>query len=106
MSRVNEKIRDLRVALGVSQEYVSKFVGISRSAVAQIERGGRKVSADELGRFCELFGVSADYIVGKEADPVGQTVFARSFSELSVADQREVMNLISFKRAMASQLGE
>jgi transcriptional regulator with XRE-family HTH domain len=103
MRKTYEKLRDAREKLGFSQEYVARCLGISRSAVTQIELGNRKVSSDELAAFCRLYHLSADYLTGVEQLPSNQLVFARSFSELSNEDQQEIINLIAFKREMATR---
>ena len=58
MSELNTQLRNLRVESGMSQSEVSHQVGLSRSAVTQIELGRREISAQELGRFAEVFGRS------------------------------------------------
>jgi transcriptional regulator with XRE-family HTH domain len=50
-----ERIRRLRLDAGYSQAEVADRVGLSRSAVTQIERGHRTVSVDELVRFASAF---------------------------------------------------
>ena len=45
---LNRRLRNLRLAAGMSQSDVGKDVGLSRSAVTQIELGNRDLSADEL----------------------------------------------------------
>lgn len=106
MRKTYEKLRDAREKLGYSQEYVARCLGISRSAVTQIELGNRKVSSDELAAFCGLYHLSADYLTGVEQLPSNQLVFAGGFSELSDEDQQEIINLIAFKREMAARQGQ
>lgn len=103
MKTISEKLRDVRMRLGYSQEYVSKSLNLGRSAVSQIELGNRKVTAEELTGFCSLYHVSADYLLGSEAVSTKQTIFARGFDELTENDQQEIINLIAFKKAMANQ---
>lgn len=50
-----ERIRRLRVGAGYSQAEVADRVGLSRTAVTQIERGNRAVSVEELVRFASAF---------------------------------------------------
>ena len=103
MKATSAKLRELRTALGLSQEYVAHAIGSSRSAVAMIERGGRQDSSDEIAGFARLYQVSADYLVGNEMAVDSQAVFARGFGELSDNDQQEILNLIAFKRSLASR---
>lgn len=100
MNNVADKLREARQKLGFSQEYVSECVGLSRSAVTQIELGNRKVTTEEAALFCKLYHISADYLLETSAPENRQTVFARGFDELNEADQREILNLIAFKKAM------
>lgn len=65
---VGRKIKQLREEAGISQEDLSKKAGISRTALVQIEKGKRKVCADELKKFSEIFEVSADTLLGVEEE--------------------------------------
>ena len=100
MKNIADKLRDARVNLGFSQDYVAKCVGLSRSAVTQIELGNRKINADEITQFCKLYHLSADYLLDSGYSETKQTVFARGFEELNENDQQEILNLIAFKKAM------
>jgi len=64
MSGAGKRIRELRLEQGLSQERVAEILGITRSAVSEIERGTRKISADEIVKLAEAFNVSTDYILG------------------------------------------
>ena len=58
MDSVHERIRELRIQLHLSQEYVAKYLGIDRVAYEQIEKGNCILSADDVNRLNILFGVS------------------------------------------------
>ena len=104
MKSIYEKLRTARVELGFSQGYVAECLGIGRSTMTQIELGNRKISADELEKFCKLYHLSADYLLNSEvADNPKTAVFARGFDELSENDQQEILNLIALKKAMANR---
>lgn len=68
-----------------------------------MENGKRKVTAEDVSKLSELFGVTVDAILSdnKMSRPV--TVFARSFEKLDENDQAEIMNLIKFKEEMKMQ---
>lgn len=100
MQTLNERIKKARKDLHLSQDYVAKFLGISRIAVVEIESNRRKVSAEELGKFSELFRIPADELLtGKNIEAPVQ-MFARRFGSLDETDQQEILNLIEFKRMM------
>jgi transcriptional regulator with XRE-family HTH domain len=55
MNELSRRLRQLRIESGMSQSEVGRQVGLSRSAVTQIESGNRDVTADEVVRFSTLF---------------------------------------------------
>ena len=99
MKNISEKLKDARQRLGFSQEYVANCLGIGRSAITQIELGNRKITSDEIQKFCQLYHVSADYLLNQESLESRQ--IARGFEELNENDQQEILNLIAFKKSMA-----
>ena len=103
MKEFNERMRELRTQLHLSQEYVAKYLGINRATFTQMENGNRKVTADDLSKLSILFGVSADSLLHGAEISQPATMFARSFESLDEIDQSEIMNLIRFKEQMKSQ---
>jgi len=67
---MGEKILNMRKARGWNQEELADRVGVSRQAVSRWESGTAKPDADKIIAICDLFGVSADYLLGRE-DAVG-----------------------------------
>ena len=103
MSTINERIKEFRNQLHLSQEYVASFLGINRSTYTQMENGKRKVLAEEIAKLSELFGVSADALINDNEMSQPATVFARSFDKLDERDQAEIMSLIRFKERVKAQ---
>ena len=66
---INGRIKKYRLLRGFSQQELAQKVRISRVALTQIERGERKVTADELGRFCDALSIEADLLLGRAAEP-------------------------------------
>lgn len=58
------RLRTLREAKGLSQRKVAEYLGITRAAYNQYESGTSK-PIRRLEELSNLFGVSADYILGK-----------------------------------------
>lgn len=95
---LNERVKEARKKLNLSQNYVAEYLGINRNAVIEIESGKRKISSDELNKYSTLFAISADELLnGKKIDNPS-FVFARKFEALDAKDQEEILNLIEFKR--------
>ncbi|MBQ4253768.1 MAG: helix-turn-helix transcriptional regulator [Erysipelotrichaceae bacterium] len=103
MSELHERIKELRNRMHLSQDYVARYLGISRSAYTQMENGKRKVLANEIALLSTLFGVSSDNLLNPAETSIPVSVFARSFENLSKKDQEEIMNLIKFKEQMNRQ---
>ena len=100
---INERIKNFRNRLHLSQEYVANFLGINRATYTQMENGKRKITAEDISRLSELFGVTADALLNENKISRLATVFARSFEKLDENDQAEIMNLIKFKEQMKMQ---
>ena len=103
MARLNEKIKEIRTQLHLSQDYVAKFLGINRSTYTQMENGNRKVLAEDLSKLSTLFGVSADNLLNNTEFSQPAALFARSFEKLDERDQAEIMNLIRIKEQIKAQ---
>ena len=55
---LRNSIRRLRFDRSMTQEELAEKVGLSRGAVTSIEQGKRKVTVEELLKFCEAFSCS------------------------------------------------
>lgn len=71
---IGEKILNLRKARGWSQEELAEHIGVTRQAVSRWESGAAKPDTDKVIAICDLFGVSADYLIrdyaGGSSEPV------------------------------------
>lgn len=61
--QLGKRMSNLRKSKGLSQEEVARHLGISRSAVTQLEQGNRQLSALELKRLAKLLQTSTDQIL-------------------------------------------
>ena len=76
MNELSRRLRELRIGLSMSQSEVGSQVGLSRSAVTQIESGNRDVTADELVRFSTTFGHSPVALLSGLEQSTGESVGA------------------------------
>lgn len=106
MKTIYERIKEYRNQLHLSQMYVANHLGVNRATYTQMENGNRKITAEDISKLSNLFGVSADMLLNNEEISPSATVFARSFERLDEADQEEIMNLIKFKEQMKRQKTE
>lgn len=63
---VSAILRGLRARDGKTQEQVSEACGISKVALARYETGSRKPRIEIASRLAEYYGVSVDYILGRD----------------------------------------
>jgi transcriptional regulator with XRE-family HTH domain len=54
---VGQRVRESRVAAGLSQEDLARRIGLGRTMIAKIEAGKREVDALELAKFAQTLGV-------------------------------------------------
>lgn len=59
-----ERLRELRLKRGLTQEALAKRLGFVKSTISQWESGNRVPSEDVLRQIAEIFGVSVDYLIG------------------------------------------
>ena len=61
-------IKAARTAKKLTQQQVSEHLGITRGAYSNIESGKRETDYSTLNALADLFGVSVDYLLGKNAE--------------------------------------
>lgn len=61
---IGEKIKNLRLSHGMTQEQLSNALKMNRCILNRIELGTRPVRDDEVKQFADHFNVSADYLLG------------------------------------------
>jgi transcriptional regulator with XRE-family HTH domain len=69
MGKVGDNIKALRERNGLSQKDLAQILGVPRTAVTEIEKGARRVTAEELVRLAEAFSVSVDHLLGLTSPP-------------------------------------
>jgi transcriptional regulator with XRE-family HTH domain len=99
---LGERLRQTREYLGFSQEEVAKFLGVPRTAVSNVETGGRKIDALELKKLAGLYKRPVSYFTGDDDHEtnLGSDVahLARKAAELSPDDRAELGQFADFLR--------
>jgi len=54
---LNERIRELRSSRGMKQSELAKLVGMNQTQISKVERGERKLKADEVAKFAKALHV-------------------------------------------------
>ena len=63
INKLNEALRLLRIYSDLSQTEVAKKTGFTIPVVCMLEKGKRKVTAQTLNKYSEVFGISAQIII-------------------------------------------
>lgn len=61
----SEKLKKLRKEKKVTQEQLAKIIGVERSSIGKYETGTQP-STDIMKRIADYFGVTVDYLLGRE----------------------------------------
>ena len=95
---IASRLRLAREIAGLTQGQVAKHLGLHRPTVSEIEAGRRKVSADEMFRIVELYGVSLAWVIGAEDSSSAESdrveLAARELGKLKDKDLDRLLQLI------------
>jgi len=100
------RLREARIHAGLSQGQVGKLLGLHRPSISQIEAGSRKVSAEELTRFSEIYSVSLSWLTNDQSEVPSPAVelAARELAKLKKEDLDRVLRLLrSLRKAGGAQ---
>lgn len=62
---IGNRLKNIRRSKKVTQEQVSKTIGVNKSSISRYENGESLILTICLYTFCKKYSVSSDYIVGK-----------------------------------------
>ncbi len=87
----------------MSQGQVAKLMKIHRPTVSEIEAGRRRVSAEELSTFAELYGVSVAWLTSENEEALDASddkllMAARRLSAMKDEDLDRLMSIVSMLR--------
>ncbi len=91
---VRNRIREHRIAAGISIEELAERVGVSPGAVQRKETGLRSVTVDELDVFAEALNVApADLVPGGMGLTPEEEALLRAMRTMPERDKRAVLTL-------------
>jgi transcriptional regulator with XRE-family HTH domain len=95
-SAIAARLRAAREQAGLSQGQAAKLLGLQRPTVSEIEAGRRKVSAEEVTKFADVYDVSVSWITSADPevpDPAVELA-ARELTKLKREDLDRVLHLL------------
>jgi len=102
-TEIASRLRAAREAAGLSQGQVAKLMGFHRPTISEIEAGRRRISADELTKLADIYGVGVEWITSRKTDAKNLNdqkirLAARELSKMTDTDLERLMSLIGMLR--------
>lgn len=66
------RIRELRQARGWYQTDLAEKLKTAPNTISRYETGQRQLDPETICDICDLFGVTADYLLGRSSEPYAQ----------------------------------
>lgn len=66
------RIRELRHNKGLLQKEIEKEINIGRGTLSNYENEKRSLTPALIGKLCDIFGVTADYLLCRSDNPAPQ----------------------------------
>jgi transcriptional regulator with XRE-family HTH domain len=86
------RLRTLRESMGLSQREVAERIGMTRAAYNKYERGTSR-PVRKLNELTALFGVTTDYLLGKDA-----TTFENQLTDLAAHDYDQIQKYLGLSQ--------
>lgn len=79
-----DRLKTLRKEKGVTQKEVGEYLGISYQAYSHYENGLRNPDNETLKKLATYFGVSVDYLLGRDERPLPDNLFPLDSESVSL----------------------
>lgn len=61
---MNERLKELRIERGLKLKEVAEQLNVTIRSISRYEDGTREPSVEMIVKFCKLYEVSSDYLLG------------------------------------------
>jgi len=100
---IAERLRWARDQAGLSQGQAARALGLHRPTISQIEAGERRLKADEIKMFADLYDVREAWLLNGESVLPGEQdprieLVARELSKLKENDLDAILRLVQVLR--------
>ena len=86
---MDQRLKELRLALSLSQEELGKRIGITRAAISNLEKGTRNMSEQTMKSICREFNVSIAWLkegIGDMFTDLPETILDQLVEEYHLDD--------------------
>ncbi len=92
--RMAARIKEARILSGLSQAQAADKLNLQRPAISEIEAGKRKVSAEEIVQFGNLYKVDTSWLLLQENETDNLKFAARELSKLKEDDIKKLLEVL------------
>lgn len=97
--RIADRLKEARMLAGLSQDSAAKILKLQRPAISEIESGRRKVSAEEIIQFADLYRVSKSWLLLEDEDQETTMneqlkIAAREWSKMKEDDKKKLLEIL------------
>lgn len=94
--RIAGRLRLARERAGLSQGQAARLLAMHRPTISEIEAGNRRVLAEELEKFADLYDVGELWILGKvDEEDLVLKMAARGIDRLTDDDREKLISLLA-----------
>tara|TARA_B100000780_G_C21100003_1_gene443863 strand:+ start:1479 stop:1796 length:318 start_codon:yes stop_codon:yes gene_type:complete len=97
--KIAKRLKEARIQAGLSQEQSAIILKIQRPTISEIEAGRRKVSAEEIIEFANLYRVDSSWLLLEETETEGAN-FKFAARELEKLDEDQIKKLIELMKIL------
>jgi len=96
--KIASRLKQARVLSGLSQAHAAEKLNLQRPAISEIEAGNRKVTAEEIIQFADLYQVDTSWLLLREgennSEPGRLKFAARELEKLSQEDIKKLLDVL------------
>lgn len=92
VSNLSERIRQVRLQKGLSQENMADMLGLSTTAYGDLERGRTELSVSRLENISKLLEIPLPELLGFDSMTMSETEWLRQENTRILAENRRLQN--------------
>lgn len=94
--KIAKRLKEARIQSGLLQEQAAKLLSIQRPTISEIEAGRRKVSAEEIIQFADLYKVNSSWLLLKDNDEIDPKLMfaARELEKYKQEDINKLLDIL------------
>jgi len=98
---IGKNIQQYRIILGLNQQQLGDYLGVTRELISFIEAGKREISLSNLNKLADLFGIELEDLL-EEDKQIADTKLAFAFR--SDETEEDLSQIADFKRIVLNYL--